>query len=149
MRHKITLQTQPPAVDEQNLLDSRSKPAFIVGAESDYVLSRILLLLGMNDPGMYHYQQCMVKYLKAVLIDNDVQFENTHNLELLRSRCEPLDEFFSDEDLSEACQKVWRFEVIGRYPQTQIRAYGWTMPDLVNFLDEFVHIMRKKVNHQS
>jgi len=148
VKHKISLQIRPPNTSEQSLLNLRNQPRFIVGAEEDYFLSRILLFLDINDSGMYHYQQCMEKYLKSFLIENNITFRNTHNLNRLRGFCESLDIFFKDEDLIDACQKITPFEVIGRYPQNQVRAYGWTMPDLIWFLDEFVYKMRRKVNRE-
>lgn len=148
MKHKISLISRPPETTERNMLDSRDKNGFIFGAEEDYILCRILLLLGINDSGIYHYQQCIEKYLKSYLIEKDISFRNTHNLNRLIELCKPLDSFFKDEDLVDACDKVTPFEVTGRYPQTQIRAYGWTMPDLIHFLDEFVYEMRKKVDRK-
>lgn len=148
MQNKITLQTNPTAVSERSLLNGRNLGRFIYGAEEDYVLARVLLYMSIYDAGMYHYQQCMEKFLKAFLIQNNVQFRNTHNLETLRALCEQRDNFFSDPDLVDACDKVKPFEVVGRYPSELLRSYGWVMPDLAFFLDEFVYEMRGKINRQ-
>ena len=36
----------------------------------------------------FHSQQCVEKYLKAVLQENGVEFQKTHDLDLLLDKCE-------------------------------------------------------------
>ncbi len=148
MRNKITLQTTPPQTSELSLLNNRNLGRFICGAEEDYLLARVLLYMSIYDAGMYHYQQSMEKLFKAFLIQNNIPFKNTHDLEILRALCEQHNDFFKDPYLIEACERVTPFEVVGRYPSDLLRSYGWVMPDLAFFLDEFVHEMRVIINHE-
>ena len=86
------------------------------------------------------------KFLKAFLIEKGTHIIPTHNLELLRALCTKHDQFFNDPHLIEACKNVTPFEVWGRYPAKKAHSYGWVIPDLIYFLDEFVYEMRNKIN---
>ena len=146
MKYKITLGIKYPTIVEKQLMNRRDMASFMVGAEEDYILARVLLFIGMKDPGMYHNQQSIEKYLKAYLIQNGHKFDDTHDLTKLATLASEFNTFFADQDFIKACQNVTHFEVIGRYPQAKVRSYGWIMPDLVHFLDEFIYEMRLKVN---
>jgi HEPN domain-containing protein len=147
VKYKITLQTNTPQVSERSLLDERNFGRFLFAAEEDYLLARCLLSMSIYESGMYHYQQCMEKYFKAFLIQNKVDFRNTHDLDKLRAMCLSNDKYFSDPDLIEACKKVNPFEEVGRYPSSLLRSYGWLLPDIIFFLDEFAYKMRQRINH--
>jgi HEPN domain-containing protein len=62
----------------------------------------------------YHCQQCIEKYLKAVLVEKDVEFEKIHDLEALMYLCKNYVSALRDhiEDL------IWltQFSVRVRYP---------------------------------
>jgi len=55
---------------------------WIVKAESDFLTAERLLCFEepTTDTICYHCQQCAEKYLKAYLIQCDIEFEKTHNL---------------------------------------------------------------------
>lgn len=149
MKHRNTLDTIILDKSATELMNMEKLSRFIDGGDEDYFLSRILLLLGFKNSGMYHYQQCIEKYLKAFVIKNNLKCDlfhrGGHDLLYLVEICGKFDTFFTDKDLVSACKKATPFEVVGRYPQNKVRAYGWVMPDLINFLDEFVHEVRKKI----
>ena len=146
MKNKLGLKTKTVENSERHLLDRRSKASFLVGAEEDYILARSLLLIGVNDAGLYHYQQCMEKYFKSLLIEKGIIFRDTHDLNKLRKLLEPVDVFFNDKDLEMACVEVSHFEVVGRYPQERIRSYGFMIPNIIDFLDEFSFTMRQQID---
>ncbi len=145
----MSLQYIPPKLDEKKLLNTRSLSSFIVGAEEDYIVTRYLILSGVTGLGLYHYQQCIEKYLKAYLIDKKHHnFRNTHDLIELIKICSNHDNFFQDKDLIEGCKQLNPFEEAGRYPSEKVRSFGFTNPDILYFLDEFIYEMRKKVNRK-
>ena len=145
MNHPCTIQTRLNNTPIQKLSNPQNISRFIIGAQEDYVLSRILHLVSLHDSGMYHYQQCMEKFMKAFLIEKKISFRQTHILDYLRKKCADYDRFFNDPYLIDACEKVTPFEVWGRYPSPSAHSYGWIIPDLIYFLDEFVFEMRKKI----
>jgi HEPN domain-containing protein len=71
----------------------------------------------------YHCQQCIEKYLKAVLVEKDVEFEKIHDLEALMYLCKDYVSALRDhiEDL------IWltQFSVRVRYP-----GFGATKTDM-------------------
>jgi HEPN domain-containing protein len=71
----------------------------------------------------YHCQQCIEKYLKAVLVEKDVEFEKIHDLEALMYLCKDYLSALRDhiEDL------IWltQFSVRVRYP-----GFGATKKDM-------------------
>ncbi|MCS7312145.1 MAG: HEPN domain-containing protein [Acidobacteria bacterium] len=60
-------------------------------AKDDYKVTKILLDLGVDayDIVCFHAQQCVEKYLKAWLTEQDVDFPRTHDLELLAKLAVP------------------------------------------------------------
>lgn len=62
----------------------------------------------------FHAQQCVEKYLKAVLQENEIAFQKVHDLEVLLDQCLI---FIPDlEKLREDAQKLSVFAVEVRYP---------------------------------
>lgn len=62
----------------------------------------------------FHSQQCVEKYLKAVLGEEDIEFEKTHDLELLLNKCkQKVPELSGERD-----NLIWltQFSVEVRYP---------------------------------
>ncbi|MBI2969006.1 MAG: HEPN domain-containing protein [Bacteroidetes bacterium] len=64
---------------------------WIKKGEEDYRVAKELLV--MNPQPKYaicfHAQQSIEKYLKAVLQENQIMFEKTHDLDILAEKCEP------------------------------------------------------------
>jgi HEPN domain-containing protein len=69
------------------------------------------------DAVCFHAQQCVEKYMKAILQENDVFFEKTHDLGVLLELCKPLIPRLASmkEDLTELSS----FAVEIRYPGTE------------------------------
>lgn len=62
----------------------------------------------------FHAQQCVEKYLKAVLQENEIAFQKVHDLEVLLDQCLS---FIPELDkLRENAQKLNVFAVEVRYP---------------------------------
>ena len=62
---------------------------WITKAEMDYLVT---IRESKADPPAtdavcFHAQQCIEKYLKAVLQENEIEFEKIHDLEVLREQC--------------------------------------------------------------
>ncbi|MCP4651833.1 MAG: HEPN domain-containing protein [Candidatus Omnitrophica bacterium] len=58
-------------------------------AEDDYTVARREFI---SDPPIYdavcfHAQQCVEKYMKAILQENDIECSKTHDLDLLLEKC--------------------------------------------------------------
>lgn len=59
---------------------------WIAKAEDDYKLAAYVLTMGENGPfaGVcFHAQQCVEKYIKALLIIHEIDFPKTHDIERL------------------------------------------------------------------
>jgi HEPN domain-containing protein len=52
----------------------------------------------VTDGICFHCQQCVEKYLKAFLSFNKIDFQKTHNLEMLSSLCATIDSNFNNLD---------------------------------------------------
>lgn len=55
-------------------------------AEDDYKLAAYVLTMGQNGPFIgvcFHAQQCVEKYIKALLIVHEIDFPKTHDIERL------------------------------------------------------------------
>lgn len=62
---------------------------WIEKAEGDYRVAKRESLPedAVYDIVCFHSHQCIEKYLKAALVENNVEFEKIHDLELLMNRC--------------------------------------------------------------
>jgi len=66
------------------------------------------------DAACFHAQQCVEKYLKAVLEQEGIPFTKTHDLDYLLSKCIPL--FPLWEVLRADLKRLSRYAVQFRYP---------------------------------
>ena len=66
------------------------------------------------DSACFHAQQCIEKYLKAVLIKNRVPFSKGHDLEILLDRCLAVYPLW--EPLRDDMQLLTQYAVQFRYP---------------------------------
>lgn len=89
-------------IDAAKWRDRMPEPVLIAEwvqkAEGDYVSALHLLRLRKNpQPAMvcYHCQQCAEKYLKAFLLQHNVHFEKTHDLQDLNELCNQVDGSFA------------------------------------------------------
>lgn len=62
---------------------------WISKAEEDYLVAT--RELKANPPALdavcFHAQQCVEKYMKAILQENEIEFEKIHDLDVLLQRC--------------------------------------------------------------
>jgi len=65
-------------------------------------------------PALFHAQQCAEKYLKALLVWQDVRFPRTHDLKVLLEFCLPFDPDLIA--LQPACFRLSEYGVEPRYP---------------------------------
>lgn len=66
------------------------------------------------DAVCFHAQQCVEKYMKAVLQENNTAFEKTHDLDLLLQKCEGL--IPELKDYKKELLELSSFAVEIRYP---------------------------------
>jgi len=66
------------------------------------------------DSACFHAQQCVEKYLKAVLIKNRISFSKGHDLEILLDRCLAVYPLW--EPLRDDMQLLTQYAVQFRYP---------------------------------
>lgn len=66
------------------------------------------------DAACFHAQQCIEKYLKAVLQQNGISFSKIHDLELLLDQCLAVHPLW--EPMREDMQLLTQYAVLFRYP---------------------------------
>lgn len=66
------------------------------------------------DAACFHAQQCIEKYLKALLQENGLAFEKTHNLIRLLERLLPLNPLW--ESTRNSLAQLTAYAVVFRYP---------------------------------
>jgi len=62
----------------------------------------------------FHFHQAVEKYLKAFIIDREVEFKRIHDLPILLKSCMECDNTL--EELMDACKFLNRFYIDARYP---------------------------------
>ena len=90
---------------------------WVVKAEEDLYSADLLLRAGEHPmPGnsCFHSQQCTEKYLKAFLVENEIDYPRSHQLMVLLELCAGLDESFLE--ISQLCRRQESFAVAVRYP---------------------------------
>jgi HEPN domain-containing protein len=90
--------------------------AWLVKAQRDLVVARYALTGNPSVPeaACFHAQQAVEKALKATLVAREIEPPRTHVVEVLLSRCGPLDPRF--ELLAPRCAWLTQFALAGRYP---------------------------------
>lgn len=89
---------------------------WISKAENDYLVAVRELKADpvVSDAVCFHSQQCVEKYMKALLQEHDIFFEKIHDLEILLQRC---GNFLSElEHFKDNLIKLSTFAVDVRYP---------------------------------
>lgn len=88
-------------------------------AEEDLIMSKSALRRSkpLTISSCFHSQQCAEKYLKAILVSQDIEFPKTHDLLVLNTLCEGAGIFtgFTKENLG----KLSGYAVHTRYPGNQ------------------------------
>src|SRR6185503_20668626 len=88
-------------------------------AEEDLTMAKSALRRSkpLTTSSCFHSQQCAEKYLKAILISQDIEFPKTHDLLILNTLCEDAGILtgFTKEDLG----RLSGYAVHTRYPGNQ------------------------------
>ena len=115
-------------------------------AEEDYLAA--LSMMELSKPKLYapicfHAQQCVEKYLKALLVEHNIYFAKTHDLTaLLNILLTTLPEWELHRD---PLRTLNRYAVEYRYPgeESIIRA---TAQDAINILEEARTLIRSELS---
>ncbi len=93
--------------------------AWIERAEEDYLLalSAIRRKSPLTYGATFHAQQCIEKYLKALLISRQIEFPRTHDLAALGYLCKQAGIILPIDD--DALELLTAYAVETRYPGTQ------------------------------
>ena len=86
-------------------------------ADDDFYSAELLLHSGEHPmPGnsCFHSQQCAEKYLKAFLVENEIDFPRTHQLMVLLELCYGVDVSFLE--ISQLLRRLEGYAVAVRYP---------------------------------
>ncbi|MCM8784423.1 MAG: HEPN domain-containing protein [Candidatus Omnitrophica bacterium] len=86
----------------------------------------------------FHSQQCIEKYMKAILQENNVSFEKIHDLEILLSDCKKFTP--SLENYREELIWLTTFAVEVRYPGFEINKID--AEKAINFMRKIRRILR-------
>jgi HEPN domain-containing protein len=87
---------------------SKAEDDFVV-AEREYIFKKPIY-----DVVCFHAQQCVEKYMKAMLQENDIEFEKIHDLDLLLEKCKKFIPWL--EDYKKELIELSSFAVEIRYP---------------------------------
>jgi HEPN domain len=90
---------------------------FSMEADTDYLLARMINFLGakFHSRAGFFAQQACEKYMKALSVQRDGTYAETHNLKELAVACEPYDPYFSADDTKRILEQFDLFDQIGRY----------------------------------
>jgi HEPN domain-containing protein len=90
---------------------------WIEKADDDFYSAELLLRAGEHPmPGnsCFHSQQSAEKYLKAFLVENEIEFPRTHQLMILLELCAGVDATFLQ--ISQLVRRIESYAVAVRYP---------------------------------
>jgi HEPN domain-containing protein len=145
--------------------------AFSMEADHDYLLARMISTFGggFGARAGYFGQQACEKYLKALSVQQDGTYLESHELLTLAAKCEPSHPFLAEKEAREALAIFDVFDQVGRYGaaanydplskgkkiggvQMQIAvgaqvagAWAW-MPEYLHHLDGIVFNMRGRLD---
>jgi HEPN domain-containing protein len=92
-------------------------PVFSMEADTDYLLARLVNFLGssFHSRAGFFAQQACEKYMKALSVQRDQSYAETHKLLDLAQICEPYGAFFSEAETKRILKQFDIFDQIGRY----------------------------------
>jgi len=96
---------------------------WVAKAEGDYRSAEALLTLleiPEIDTACFHCQQCAEKYIKAFLVEHEVDFPRNHDLVRLMMLCLKVDKSF--ETIHDYLRRLENYGVIIRYPGLTVPA---------------------------
>jgi HEPN domain-containing protein len=110
-------------------------------AEDDFYSAELLLRAGEHPmPGnsCFHSQQSAEKYLKAFLVENNIDFPRSHQLMVLIELCAGLDVSFLE--ISQLCRHLESYAIAVRYPGINIdSAAAEKALQTAGMIRDFVH----------
>jgi len=114
---------------------------WITKAEEDYLVA--IRELKANPPALgavcFHSQQCIEKYIKAILQENEVEFEKIHDLDVLQEQCKM---FISEiATYRDELVRLSIYSVDVRYPGLQVSEREATI------CSEIMEKLRKVIRH--
>ena len=114
-------------------------------AERDYEAS--LLLAESHNPPFeiiaYHCQQTVEKYLKALLIENDLQVPFIHDLGKLNSECMKILPELSK--IQNICERLTPFGTVTRYPGSSMKVGSEHLPLVLSWTQKIRNVVRKQL----
>jgi HEPN domain len=92
-------------------------PVFSTEADTDYILARMVHFVGgkFGSRAGFFGQQCCEKYMKALSVQHDGTYIETHGLLALARKCEVYGEYFSEAETKRILEQFDLFDQIGRY----------------------------------
>jgi hypothetical protein len=90
---------------------------FSMEADTDYLLARLVNFLGASfhsRAGLFSQQACE-KYMKALSVQKDGTYAETHKLLELAAICEHYDAYFADPNTRRVLEQFDIFDQLGRY----------------------------------
>jgi hypothetical protein len=92
-------------------------PVFAMEADYDYILARLINFVSGPFSGRagFFAQQACEKYLKALSVQQEKAYLETHKLRELAAKCESYGAFFSDPETIRILEQFDMFDQIGRY----------------------------------
>lgn len=131
-------------------------------ADIDYLLARWINFAGGGfyaRAGFFAHQACE-KYMKALTVQENGSYAETHKLLELAEQCKDFDPVFSKESTNDTLRQFDIFDQVGRYgasakfdpmsqksgPIVTAGSYVWSAADL-DRLDEFVYNTRSLLDY--
>lgn len=127
--------------------------SFVLFAEQDYISFRICSFLGFFNYPLFLMQQSIEKYLKALMILNNIPLSTKayegHSLSFLVNEIKRSglikDTLLMSNDFLTWCTNLEPFNTVGRYPEEKLTAWGSSGSDNIKLMDDFIFRMRKLV----
>jgi HEPN domain-containing protein len=115
-------------------------------AEHDYLTSKTLLTVHRipNEIVAYHCQQTAEKYLKAILVQNDLAVPFIHDLLKLNREAQKV--LPSLKELEKTCELLTPFGTATRYPGSTMIIGPEHIPSVVAWADSIRHDIRVHFN---
>jgi len=100
-----------------HLLDADRPPDLVNIADIDYLTARFLISTGFIYPILFHSHQAIEKYLKAILDQEKIQYQNIHSLKKLINKVKNSKLFTEDEikKLKQKCNLTDKQYEVSRY----------------------------------
>ena len=99
------------------------------------------------DTAIYHCQQAAEKAIKALLVQNDLRFEKTHDLEILIARATPVAPGLSQ--LLDQADRLTPYAVAYRYPGEQLVPSGEEFAAALSAAEEIFGVIESLLSPES